>query len=173
MGRCKEGNEEILKATIEEVYRHTGISATAPTSERAVANVRSMYYSIVRKLYPEITLVEMAKSVDRHHASVIHGLKMYNSVEFYNPEFKRIKEDIIQSIRSNSVIGNIPPSVEVPYLRREIRTLTEYMQEFKRNFSIEGAPSVITDIVKLLGTADVTKKDLIVERLEAFYVMNK
>lgn len=84
-------NEKVRQHIITEI----GIDVTISTRERYNVEARSLYYSILKELTPKQSLAKIGKSINKNHATVIHGLAQYHSFCFYNKNLDLIKHKII------------------------------------------------------------------------------
>lgn len=84
-------NERIKQHIINEL----GVDVSITTRERKKVEGRSLYYTILRELTPTQSLIKIGKSVNRRHATVIHGLAQYESFCFYNKNLDLIKRKIV------------------------------------------------------------------------------
>lgn len=84
-------NERVRQHIINEL----GVDVTITTRERNNVEARCLYYSILRELTPNQSLIKIGKSVNKKHATVIHGLAQYNTFCFYNKNLDFIKRKIL------------------------------------------------------------------------------
>jgi len=83
---------KFIKDTINEIL---GIDIGKKTRLRSYSDARSIYYVLCRK-YTTYSLDEIGKQVNRHHASVLHGINnvfpVINKVLYtiLNSRFKEI-----------------------------------------------------------------------------------
>jgi len=84
-------NERIKQHIINEL----GVDVSITTRERKNVEARCLYYTILRELTPTQSLIKIGKSVNRRHATVIHGLAQYNTFCFYNKSLDLIKRKIV------------------------------------------------------------------------------
>lgn len=84
-------NERVRQHIITELNIDVSIS----TRQRHNVEARSLYYSILKELTPSQSLEKIGRSVNKDHATVIHGLAQYHSFCFYNKKLDLIKRKII------------------------------------------------------------------------------
>lgn len=89
-------NEKVRQHIITEI----GIDVTISTRERYNVEARCLYYSILKELTPKQSLAKIGKSINKNHATVIHGLAQYHSFCFYNKKLDLIKRKIIVLYKS-------------------------------------------------------------------------
>lgn len=83
---------EILNL-IRRIEEETGIDIRVRTNKRESFYSRIMFFMIVKKASPRITLTKMGSYVGIHHSTVIHSLKTYEIVKRY-PDFREIERAI-------------------------------------------------------------------------------
>lgn len=86
-----------IHSLIKKIEEETGIDIRVRTNKRESFYSRIIFFRIVRKSSPRITLTKMGSYVGIHHSTVIHSLKTYEVVKRY-PDFKEI-ESAITSIK--------------------------------------------------------------------------
>ena len=77
---------EIVKKVIQD---YLNVDISNPKRQRGVVEARAMYYKICRE-HLGLKFREIAESVNKHHASVIHGIKLLNDLIDTD---KKIKQD--------------------------------------------------------------------------------
>lgn len=91
-------NERVRQHIITEL----GIDVTITTRERYNVEARCLYYSILKDLTPSQSLAKIGRSVNKDHATVIHGLAQYSTFCFYNKKLELIKHKIINLYKSGN-----------------------------------------------------------------------
>jgi hypothetical protein len=86
-----------IHSLIKKIEEETGIDVRVKTNKREIFYSRIVFFKIIRKANPRITLTKMGSYVGKEHSSVIHSLKTYEMVKRY-PDFKEI-ESAIMSIK--------------------------------------------------------------------------
>lgn len=88
---------------IREIKDNTGIDIRIRTNKRENFYSRILFFTIVKKANPRITLSKMGGFVGLHHTTVIYSLKTYEIVKNY-PDFKKIEREIraIKLYKSNN-----------------------------------------------------------------------
>ena len=74
-----------LKSDIDDFFKMT-IDAGTKTNDEVYA--RMIYYKLYRIIDSESTLTEIGNSVNKNHATVVHGLKHFNEFYVYDKKFK-------------------------------------------------------------------------------------
>ena len=73
--------KEFIKETLE---RKTGLDLKRRTRIREYINVRAVYYELCRE-YTMESLASIGKLLDKDHATVIHGRKVFSNLHIYEP----------------------------------------------------------------------------------------
>jgi len=84
----------------QHIITELGIDVMVSTRERYNVEARCLYYSILKELTPSQSLEKIGRSVNKDHATVIHGLAQYHSFCFYNKKLDLIKRKIIVLYKS-------------------------------------------------------------------------
>ena len=82
---------EYIKETIE--WR-SGIKFDSPSRERNRSYLRSLYYTLAKE-YTNQTITAIAKTVNRDHSTVVHGLKLFEQAYTYEPLIRDLYEDFL------------------------------------------------------------------------------
>lgn len=164
-----------LKKVVKEV---TGIDVNKSSRKREVVEARAMYYKILKQIDKKKSLASIAQSVGKNHATVIHSLKSYDTFEQFNPTLRLFKKEVLLKLNFKSelidnhksdVIQNL--KVEIINLNQEIENLQETIT--KLNIT-RNKYKVVNNIEALLIDSEGTEQqEMILERLQALYRMNK
>ena len=82
---------EYIKETIE--WR-SGMKFDSPSRERNRSYLRSLYYTLAKE-YTNQTITAIAKTVNRDHSTVVHGLKLFEQAYTYEPLIRDLYEDFL------------------------------------------------------------------------------
>lgn len=87
-GKIEAGIFDDLGALV--LYTNTVFRATIKTERRDIyyAYARIIFMRYARQYFPTATLAYIGQSIDRNHATVIHGLKRYPVLYKENPMFR-------------------------------------------------------------------------------------
>ena len=66
-----------------DVSKELGLNLSKNTRNRSYVYGRAIYFKLCKE-YSHATLFEIGKSVGREHASVIHGLNVFDMIAMYN-----------------------------------------------------------------------------------------
>ncbi len=76
------------KALIADVNEHFGVDIKDRYRGVNYVEARNMYYHICYKVF-NMTLSEVGKTIDRNHATILHGLRQFEVWMEYDDVFKR------------------------------------------------------------------------------------
>jgi len=166
-----------LKQIIKEI---TGADINKVSRKREIIEARAIYYKILKQIDKKKSLQSIGASVGKDHATVLHSLKNYDMFEKFNPTLKLFRKQILQRLNyaspehildmtKDELIQNL--QIDVMKLSEEIVNLQETitnLQNPKNNYNI------VNNIQQLLLETEGTEQwQIIVERLQALYKMNR
>jgi hypothetical protein len=165
-----------LKKAIQEI---TGVDINEVTRKRETIEARAIYYKVLKQIDKKKSLKSIGASVGKDHATVLHSLKNYDMFEQFNPTLKLFRKQILQRLNyatpdildmtKDELIQSI--QIDVMKLNEEIANLQETitnLQKPRNNYNI------VNNIQQLLLETEGTEQwQIIVERLQALYKMNR
>jgi hypothetical protein len=165
-----------LKKAIQEI---TGVDINEVTRKRETIEARAIYYKVLKQIDKKKSLKSIGASVGKDHATVLHSLKNYDMFEQFNPTLKLFRKQILQrlnyatpdilDITKDELIQSL--QIDVMKLSGEIENLQETitnLQKPRNNYNI------VNNIQELLLETEGTEQwQIIVERLQALYKMNR
>ena len=166
-----------LKKAIQEI---TGVDINEVTRKREIIEARAIYYKILKQIDKKKSLQSIGASVGKDHATVLHSLNNYDMFEQFNPTLKLFRKQILQRLNyaspehildmtKDELIQSL--QIDVMKLSSEIENLQETitnLQKPRNNYNI------INNIQQLLIETEGTEQwQIIVERLQALYKMNR
>jgi hypothetical protein len=165
-----------LKKAIQEI---TGVDINEVTRKRETIEARAIYYKVLKQIDKKKSLKSIGASVGKDHATVLHSLKNYDMFEQFNPTLKLFRKQIMQrlnyatpdilDITKDELIQSL--QIDVMKLSNEIENLQETitnLQKPRNNYNI------VNNIQQLLIETEGTEQwQIIVERLQALYKMNR
>jgi len=166
-----------LKKAIQEI---TGIDINEVTRKRETIEARAIYYKVLKQIDKKKSLKSIGASVGKDHATVLHSLKNYEMFEKFNPTLKLFRKEILQRLNytSDEQILEKNKDEMIQSLQIEIMKLTDEninlqekiikLQTSKNNYNI------VNNIQQLLiETEGKEQQEIIIERLQAVYKMNR
>ena len=163
-----------LKKVIQEI---TGVDINEVSRKREIIEARAVYYKILKQIDKKKSLKSIGASVGKDHATVLHSLKNYDMFEQFNPTLKLFRKEILQRLNYASAEQILDMSkeelinslqIDIMKLNDEIANLQEAINKPKNNYNI------VNNIQQLLIETEGTEQwQIIIERLQALYKMNK
>ncbi len=149
--------EEKIK---ELILTELGLDVNKESRKREIIEARSLYFYLLKRLYPKMSLAAIGESMNKNHATVIHALNNFPMYEQYNTKLQDLK------------------NLALHLLGEEPIEETELMKFKKKVFELENKEKpryeIIENLYNLLEATEGTEQhNLITLRLEAFYSMNK
>jgi hypothetical protein len=165
-----------LKKAIQEI---TGVDINEVTRRRETIEARAIYYKVLKQIDKKKSLKSIGASVGKDHATVLHSLKNYDMFEQFNPTLKLFRKQIMQRLNyatpdildmtKDELIQSL--QIDIMKLNDEIANLQETitnLQKPRNNYNI------VNNIQQLLIQTEGTEQwQIIVERLQALYKMNR
>ena len=108
---------EINDKIKELVLQQTSINVDDTTRTREQVEARSLYYTLIKELTPKATLKQIGSSVNKNHATVIHGLNQWDMLVRYNPTLNKYKERILKMFDKEI------DSTDIDLLRKQVNRL--------------------------------------------------
>jgi len=169
---------DITERLKEIIFQETDTDINIRTRKKNTVEIRSLYCNILKELKPNKTLQSIGDTLELNHASVIHSLKMYEVYSKDNSDLKKLKQ-IIMSHFIKVDERQIEELNEVEQLQQRIYQLTfdkdRLEIELRKQKQIKRYDfEIIENLNNLLEeTKDTMQYDIINDRLQAFYRMNK
>ena len=166
-----------LKKAIQEV---TGVDINKVSRKREIIEARAVYYKILKQIDKKKSLKSIGASVGKDHATVLHSLKNYDMFEQFNPTLKLFRKQIMQKLNYKPIeyFGNISNEQEIERLNVYIFNMEQEIESLKETITNLQKPrnnyNIVNNIQQLLiETEGKEQQELIIERLQAVYRMNK
>lgn len=169
---------EITQRLKEIIKQETNTNIDIRTRKREVIELRSLYCNVLKQLKPNKTLQAIGDTLELNHATVIHALKNYKMYEEYNPELKKFKNTILSYFTIDNE-AELKELSEIDKVKQQLYKLTFENDKLKKELKeqIERPRfeyKIIDDLNNLMNnTKGTIQFDLIQQRLQAFYIMNK
>jgi hypothetical protein len=163
-----------LKKVIQEI---TGVDINEVSRKREIIEARAVYYKILKQIDKKKSLKSIGASVGKDHATVLHSLNNYDMFEQFNPTLKIFRKQILQRLNyaspeqildmsKDELINSL--QIDIMKLNDEIENLQETINKPRNNYNI------VNNIQQLLIETEGTEQwQIIIERLQALYKMNR
>ena len=166
-----------LKKVIQEI---TGVDINEVSRKREIIEARAVYYKILKQIDKKKSLQSIGASVGKDHATVLHSLKNYDMFEQFNPTLKIFRKQILQRLNYVTPEQVLDMSKEelIDNLQIDIMKLTDEIENLQQTITNLQKPRNKYKIVNnietlLLETEGKEQQEIIIERLQAVYRMNK
>ena len=168
---------EITQRLKEIIKQETNTNIDIRTRNRQTVEMRSLYCNVLKQLKPNKTLQAIGDTLELNHATVIHALKNYKMYEEYNPELKKFKQTILSYFTMDET--ELKELTDIEKAKHEIHKLTlenyNLKKELKEQIETPRYEYKIIDELNTLmtNTKETLQHDIIQQKLQAFYIMNK
>lgn len=128
-------NKKIIKRIVEEFY---SLDITTKTRERNYVEARAMYYKIVRD-NTKLSLEVIGKSVNRNHATVLHGINTLSNwidTEIIIKARYLLLKDQIEEIKTIASDRNLIKEVDQDLLLEYTNLNRRHQEVLKENISL-------------------------------------
>lgn len=165
-----------LKTIKNYVEKNLNIHLNTKSRTREEAYARSLYYKIARE-YTFFPLDKIGKVVGRDHATVLHGLKLFEEANEYDGAISKVYNSFVKGVVKN----------EIELDMRKIENMQELIEEneklrnrvFELNVSLTAQDDVPTyddslligKLHNLIDSIPENKQDLLYTRLDAIVKM--
>ena len=156
---------------IEIIKQELGLDVTQESRKREIIEARSLYFYVIKQLYPKRPLTKIGSALGKDHTTVIHALKNFAMYQEYNPKIEQLKNTIL-NITANVNKTQDVNQLQILELKRRIFELENKLLEEQNRPRYEYK---ITEQLEnlLIDTKGTEQHELITLRLEALYNMNK
>ena len=165
-----------LKKAIQEI---TGVDINEVTRKRETIEARAIYYKVLKQIDKKKSLKSIGASVGKDHATVLHSLKNYDMFEQFNPTLKLFRKQILQRLNyASPEIVDLSKDEYIQSLQLDVMKLTDEIINLQETITNLQKPRNNYKIVNniealLLETEGKEHQEIIIERLQAVYRMNK
>jgi hypothetical protein len=165
-----------LKKAIQEV---TGVDINEVTRKRETIEARAIYYKVLKQIDKKKSLKSIGASVGKDHATVLHSLKNYDMFEQFNPTLKLFRKQILQRLNyATPDILDMSKDELIQSLQIDVMKLTDEILNLQETITNLQKPrnnyNIVNNIQQLLIETEGTEQwQIIIERLQALYKMNR
>ena len=109
----------------EIVEKETGVNLSNPSRRSELVYVRALYFNLCRE-YTMHPLEVIGKSVGKHHATVMHGIKLFRDwIDQHETKYIEIYEKLDQQVRKEFRKENAKYRGRDFYKRKYAKALVE------------------------------------------------
>ena len=130
-------NKETIKEIVESYFE---LSITRNTRKRQYVEARAIYYKLCR-IFTQLSLEQIGKSVNRDHASVLHGVKSINTWvqvdKRMNNNMRILKNKIINYQVEKDKTVELNESIVLKYiqLKEQVKWQEEMIQKLNTDLN--------------------------------------
>jgi hypothetical protein len=140
---------------IEKIKQETGIDVTLKSRKRQQVEMKVLASFLFRQ--KGLSLQQIGKELNLNHATIIHHLKNYESVKYYNPKIQEL-ENTITGTKPDLVVESLQKTNQLKDI--EISELKETIKQLQPNKDINR-------LIAILDNEDIKAK------FEAFLNINE
>jgi hypothetical protein len=170
-----------LDFIVETLQNKTGLDLKKPTRKRQYVLVRSLYYKLARE-YTVHSLAKIGEMFNKDHATVLHGLKVFDTVKMYEPKLYDLYNNfkLRYPVELFNTVDDIPAPEELSSIIERIgnmdKMIKERDQEIRRlNIEIDlmkhRGEDKRSDIVKLISEVPDEQMQVFTDRISAMVKM--
>jgi DNA-directed RNA polymerase subunit L len=171
---------EITERLKEIILKETDIDVSKNSRKHNIIEARALYFYLVKHFKPKMTLQEIAESVNKNHATVIHSLNNYTMYEKFNRDLRSLRNIIVNEIDEENVLNtedNEELRLELKKKNLKVSELEIQLEESNLRINkLEKAAyeyKIIEQLNNLLNqTKDTEHHNVMILRLQAIYDMN-
>ena len=171
---------EITERLKEIILKETDIDVSKNSRKHNIIEARALYFYLIKHFKPKMKLQEIAESVNKNHATVIHSLNNYTMYEKFNNDLKSLRNIIINQMDEENILNteNINDlKLEIKKKNLKVSELEIQLEETNLRINkLEKAAyeyKIINNLNNLLNqTKDTEHHNVMILRLEAIYDMN-
>ena len=130
-------NKETIKEIVESYFE---LSITRNTRKRQYVEARAIYYKLCR-IFTQLSLEQIGKSVNRDHASVLHGVRSINTWvqvdKRMNNNMRILKNKIINYQVEKDKTVELNESIVLKYiqLKEQVKWQEEMIQKLNTDLN--------------------------------------
>tara|TARA_R110002049_G_scaffold7587_2_gene43494 strand:+ start:832 stop:1287 length:456 start_codon:yes stop_codon:yes gene_type:complete len=130
-------NKETIKEIVENYFE---ISISRNTRKRQYVEARAIYFKLCRE-FTQLSLEQIGKSVNRDHASVLHGVKSINTWvqvdKRMNNNMRILKNKIVNYQKEKDETVELNESIVLKYiqLKEQVKWQEEMIQKLNTDLN--------------------------------------
>ena len=99
--------EEIKTKILNTIQKVTGVDITTKTRKYEFIEARMIYYKLLRDR--GYSLQEIGDTLDKNHATVLHGINVFNDIKDYDKDLREKYSAAIQLLAGEKISKYITP----------------------------------------------------------------
>jgi len=163
---------ETIKDYIEANIR---VSLKKKTRARDMCYARAVYYKLAKR-YTVQSLSSIGKLVGRDHATVLHGLKLFDEAIMYSEPLKIVYDSFSINVENKNLEDADSNMLDIKNLAEQNKRLKRKV--FKQNLEIDilkkqkiQPTNKTEEFIDLINSVDENKLDMLYTRLDAIVKM--
>lgn len=88
----------LAQQIIKTINTELQVDLRSSKRTRELVYMRYVCYHVIRKRFPLLTLIAIGNLFNKDHATVIHGLEMYESLKNYD-DFAQIERKVMETVK--------------------------------------------------------------------------
>jgi DNA-directed RNA polymerase subunit L len=171
---------EITERLKEIILKETDIDVCKSSRKHNIIEARALYFHSIKHFKPKMTLQQMADSVNKNHATVIHSLNNYEMYEKFNRDLRSLRNIIVNQMDEENVLNTEDNELLKLELKKRTLKISELQIKLEesdlRIKQMEKARyeyKIIEQLTNLLNETKGTEhQEVMILRLQAIYDMN-
>jgi len=163
---------ETIKDYIEANIK---VSLKKKIRTRDMAYARAVYYKLAKR-YTVQSLTSIGKLVGRDHATVLHGLKLFDEAVMYSEPLKVVYDSFSVNVENKNLEDADSNMLDIKKLAEQNKRLRRKV--FKQNLEIDilkkqkiKPTNKTEEFIDLINSVDEDKLDMLYTRLDAIVKM--
>jgi hypothetical protein len=164
-----------LETIRDYIEANIKVSLKKKTRTRDMAYARAVYYKLAKR-YTVQPLSSIGKLVDRDHATVLHGLKLFDEAVMYSEPLKVVYESFSVNVENKNIEDAESNMLDIKKLVEQNKRLRKKV--FKQNLEIDvlkkqkiEPKNKTEEFIDLINSVDEDKLDMLYTRLDAIVKM--
>lgn len=164
-----------LETIKDYIETNANVVLKSKTRSRDMAYARAVYYKLAKK-HTVQPLSKIGKLVNRDHATVLYGLKLFDEAITYSEPLKVIYDSFSKNVEDKNLEDSEVDLLNIKKLADQNKRLRKKL--FKQNLEIDVLkkqkiePTNTTEkLIDLINSVDESKIDMLYTRVEAITKM--
>jgi len=164
-----------LETIRDYIEANIKVSLKKKTRTRDMAYARAVYYKLAKR-YTVQSLTSIGKLVGRDHATVLHGLKLFDEAVMYSEPLKVVYDSFSVNVENKNLEDADSNMLNIKNLAEQNKRLRTKV--FKQNLEIDilkkqkiEPKNKTEEFIELINSVDEEKLDMLYTRLDAIVKM--
>ena len=164
-----------LETIRDYIEANIKVSLKKKTRTRDMAYARAVYYKLAKR-YTVKSLTSIGELVGRDHATVLHGLKLFDEAVMYSEPLKVVYDSFSINVENKNLEDADSNMLDIKKLAEQNKRLRTKV--FKQNLEIDilkkqkiEPKNKTEEFIELINSVDEDKLDMLYTRLDAIVKM--